>query len=383
MVQLNSSFSEARFARWRAGWGFGKASRDYLKDPSIVRTGIETEGRSTPSGDLYYGSSVFWRGKWEQDRAAGIGIGSRPDYGKAKGDYLASPDSYDPSKHFARRSKRGGGVSTHRDTASVSRYRNSLAAGPGPAAYDTRIEPGDQSPKITIQTRKLDTRLFREEMFKPGPDQYDTRQKPGASMRMITLTGREKAQDDMRQKGPGPGQYNLRDGDFDKYNLEPVGWRPPWVTELEQLQAKQFLRRGSSDTTLTIIIDKSSVTMMLSTIVILLNSVFWALPAVGEDSIWNELQEQLEASDALLLEQERASQLPFWLDIPEEHRTEENFAKLSGWWTKVLGELGIIPQATAPPSGVDTEDLTKVSSTRRKTTFTWSVVVSLLFLNAF
>ncbi|KAF4697793.1 hypothetical protein FOZ60_000137 [Perkinsus olseni] len=221
MVQLNSSFSEARFAKWRAGWGFGKASRDYLNDPSIVRT-----GRFTPSGDLYYGSNAFWRGNLEQDRAAGIGIGDRPDYGKAKGDYIASPDSYDPSKHFTRRSVIYTNMKLKpRFPNPEERYRHSLAAGPGPAAYDTRVEPGHLCPKITIQTRKLDTKLFKEEMFKPGPDQYNTRQHPGASMRMITLTGREKAQDDIRQKGPGPGQYNLRGGDFDKFNLEPVGWK--------------------------------------------------------------------------------------------------------------------------------------------------------------
>ncbi|KAF4743232.1 hypothetical protein FOZ63_006007, partial [Perkinsus olseni] len=113
------------------------------------------------------------------------------------------------------------------------------------------VEPGHLCPKITIQTRKLDTKLFKEEMFKPGPDQYNTRQHPGASMRLITLTGREKAQDDIRQKGPGPGQYNLRDGDFDKFNLEPVGWNPPWVAELNEMKAQQSIRRGSSESVLT------------------------------------------------------------------------------------------------------------------------------------
>lgn len=242
MVQLNSSFSAPTphggppFSNWKLGWGFGKRCRSYMKDPAMP-----VQGRYTPSGDGYYGSSRFWRGKYEIGPASGFGVGDRPDYGALQGDWSIAPNAYGDVSAKLSASKRDV---VYKDMKMKPRFLSveqkyamrPEGSGPGPCAYDVRIKAGDagwargsKNPKWTINCRHLDSKLVVEESRKPGPTDYTTRGKAGENYPIkhgtlydITMGGRLASQDDVRQKGPGPGQYTLA-GDFDKYG----GGMPP------------------------------------------------------------------------------------------------------------------------------------------------------------
>ncbi|KAF4656678.1 hypothetical protein FOZ61_006746 [Perkinsus olseni] len=75
-------------------------------------------------------------------------------------------------------------------------------------------------------------------------------------------------------------------------------------------------------------------------ILMYVTSVGLLISTRAETSVdWDSLQAQLDSSDNDY--ELRAAQFPIWWTIPEEHRTELNFVKLSAWWEKVLGDLGI------------------------------------------
>ncbi len=233
MVQLNSTFTSPSFVKWRKGYGFGKCDRDYMGDPSVVRT-----GRCVPTGDGYFATSAFWKRSYEHDRSTSLGLGDRPDYGKRSGGgyHGASPASYTPNISASKRNIIYHNLAMkHRYESNEEKYRYNSEAGPGPAKYDTRVPAGSSEPKIALKSRQLDTRLFKEALFLPGPDAYTTRNPPGYGLPKIVLTGRAKTYPG--KNTPGPGQYTVQGG-FDKYNLIPAGWStamkaldpPPTVT---------------------------------------------------------------------------------------------------------------------------------------------------------
>ena len=216
MVQLNS-FDNQRFASWKNGYGFGKSSRDYLADPSVVRV-----GRCSPKEERYYASSSTEKGLWEKGPMFSLGVGDRPDYAKLSpaGQYFASPVTYNPKISACRKDL------IYKNLTIKRRFRSfdHIESGPGPARYDTSKPAGINEPSFTINTRHLDSKLFSEAQFLPGPDAYNTRLDPGKTMPMFKLQGR--VSHSTRQRGPGPGQYEMK-GDFDKFNIIPAGWRPP------------------------------------------------------------------------------------------------------------------------------------------------------------
>lgn len=240
MVQMNSTFGASTphggppFSRWRQGWGFGKHCRSYMNDPSTP-----VGGRHSPSEESYYGGCQFWRGKYEIGPAAGFGIGDRPEYGRISGSGVA-PNAYGDVAKKLSKVKRDV---TYKSLLMKPRFPSidekyamrPEGSGPGPATYDVRFKAGDsgwargsRNPKWTINCRHLDTQLVVEQSMRPAPTEYNTRVKPGANSPIqhgtlydITLGQRLAAQDDTRQKGPGPGQYTLR-GDFEKYNVMPI-----------------------------------------------------------------------------------------------------------------------------------------------------------------
>ena len=88
------TFGNRLFTGWRNGYGFGKSSRDYLQDPSVVRV-----GRCSPKEDRYYASSLTHKNTWEKGPMFSLGVGERPDYSKLSpsGQYFASPVAYNPN----------------------------------------------------------------------------------------------------------------------------------------------------------------------------------------------------------------------------------------------------------------------------------------------
>mmetsp|Transcript_7739 Transcript_7739/g.18713 ORF Transcript_7739/g.18713 Transcript_7739/m.18713 type:complete len:235 (+) Transcript_7739:443-1147(+) len=234
MVQLNSTFDEGGppFSSWHSkGNGFGKVCRSYVDDPSIVRP-----CRSSPNGEGYYRASRLFLGKWEKAQHAKIGSEKRNEYG------MDPENRGKPApNHYGDISKKLSAIKTDltiRDLKMKPRFptiedkmlNNPRYSGPGPAKYDIRYNAGDgglargsSNPKWTMPSRYLDNTKINEEEGKPGPGRYNVQGKAGKNYPIkhgtlydITIGTKLDAQDDPRQKGPGPGAYRIR-GMFEQY----------------------------------------------------------------------------------------------------------------------------------------------------------------------
>lgn len=164
--------------------GFGRASRDYLDDPSVERP-----GRSTPTGERFYSTSPFWKTRWEMDPMFSLGFGERPDYSKPAcgGSIGASCASYTPKLDFVKRH------AVYKDLSIKSRCESPIArvddVTPGPGAYRVR-SPLGRSRSASIRARHVDTRLFIESTQRPGPGAYSTRLPCGLNRPAYSMGGR-------------------------------------------------------------------------------------------------------------------------------------------------------------------------------------------------
>lgn len=163
-----------------------------------------------------------------------VGYGERPDYGKLIGGgdkCTASCCSYNPKISAAKKDIIYKNLSL-KSRIVVDPRSQSVSPSPAPGSYNVGVSIGHDAPKITIQNRHLDIKLVKESVFMPGPDSYNTAGITGATLPRIQLAGRLPQQDDIRQAGPGPAQYNVPNT-FDKYNLIPAGWILPFVRGFE------------------------------------------------------------------------------------------------------------------------------------------------------
>eukprot|EP00397_Hematodinium_sp_SG-2012_P047017 GEMP01053315.1.p1 GENE.GEMP01053315.1~~GEMP01053315.1.p1 ORF type:complete len:248 (+),score=35.14 GEMP01053315.1:28-744(+) len=229
---LHASFSSNTphggppFTKWKNGWGFGKRLRSYMSDPMIMMP-----GRMSPTGNAYYDSARFWKGRAEVGQCTSFGIGDRPEYGQEQKNWSVSPDNYGDITKVLSASRRDV---VYKNLTVKSRMKDREAdprLGPGPK-YDLRIPAGESGwmrgskcPKWTINTRHLDTSLFNEESAKPGAANYTTSKKPGTNPltshgTLYDITFRDKTVLHRPNKNPGPGKYSLPRL-CDEYNVTP------------------------------------------------------------------------------------------------------------------------------------------------------------------
>lgn len=272
MVQLNSTFNCATphggppFTKWKNGFGFGKRSGPggYNLDPSIP-----CQGRYTPSGKRYYETNPFWRTRAEVGQAAGFGVGDRPDYGAQNEGWSVAPNNYgDVSRqeNSVRRNAHRPEITVKKRFPSMEeKYRERAephCTTPGPARYDIRIPPGKASlthcaklPRWSMQKRLQDNTLMIKALREPGPDAYAVPLPPGCNSPInhgplydITLKGRGAKSSDTKQKGPGPGQYNLK-GISERYNIMP-DYVPCYMRKLKPAKTADAVTelQGEDDT---------------------------------------------------------------------------------------------------------------------------------------
>jgi hypothetical protein len=221
------------FHGWKNGFGFGKAlgPGQYYLDPSQVKP-----LRFTPEGDRGLASNPFWRTKYELGQAAGLGIGSRPDYGNK--DASIAPDNYgdvSPNLKVARRNVTRAGITIKHSfpTFDEKKKMNPNSGGPGPAKYNTSIPTGQSSwcyptkvsswtmlPRPALTSKELDG------LKKPGPGDHEVRVPVGKNSPIlhgtlydIKIKGRLQAKDIEGLISPGPAKYFVP-GPLDMYGLD-------------------------------------------------------------------------------------------------------------------------------------------------------------------
>jgi hypothetical protein len=212
MVQLNASFP-APFSSYKKHYGFGKASRDYMNDPSVTRT-----GRHSPSEDAFFRHSPFKKKSFEVGQQNSLK--ERCLYVASQNNWEASPASYygnisniKPDVIYKNLTVKG----RPKDPIILTTIPLTL-----PPENDAVLKQKSiTTPSFTLKSRLLDTKLYNE--VSPGPGAYETRFSPGAEMWPIILKGRNDAIK-RHHKSPGAGQYEIK-GDFDRFRQIPAGWK--------------------------------------------------------------------------------------------------------------------------------------------------------------
>jgi hypothetical protein len=181
-------------------------------------------GKFSPDGDRFYASNPFWKTKWELNPSFSQGISERNGCCLNEGSDTKMPVWVPPDlPPFVQTTP---GV-TIKGRSTPRRARSDT---PGPGSYNTSKGIGDSVGKgATIQARSIDSRLFVESTQRPGPGSYSIREECGKYRPAFSVAGR--IQDTNTQTPVGPGDYNIKTI-FDKYNITPVNWTPPFTKRL-------------------------------------------------------------------------------------------------------------------------------------------------------
>jgi len=198
--------------------------------------------RYTPSDDRAFSCNAFWKTKWEVSKAAAFGFGDRPTYGKSEKDGSVAPNNYgDVSRQVGNTKNQvlRANITMHPKFPSMEeRYRDLSwpKSGPGPGKYDTRIPAGQGSwfnpvpnPAFSMQSRPMLDSELRSGMGRPGAGDYETRVNPGKNSPIqhgtlfdIKIRGRYPYLDLPGAISPGPARYNHKDGFDSKGLLEKI-----------------------------------------------------------------------------------------------------------------------------------------------------------------
>ena len=202
--------------------GFSKGSRDYLSDPSVERP-----GRFSPIGERFYASNPFDKTRWECERMFSMGVAERSVFsGDVSGEFETECT---PDVSYTKRSSVYKNVSFK---GRVALPKTSVVT-PGPGHYKTSESLSDtrvNARGVTILCRPVDSKLFMESTSKPGPDAYNIRRACGVERPAFSLGGR-CAELKSSSSPSGPGEYHIKTI-FDKYNISPIGWQPPFTKRL-------------------------------------------------------------------------------------------------------------------------------------------------------
>eukprot|EP00929_Paragymnodinium_shiwhaense_P114399 TRINITY_DN82779_c0_g1_i1.p1 TRINITY_DN82779_c0_g1~~TRINITY_DN82779_c0_g1_i1.p1 ORF type:complete len:333 (+),score=42.60 TRINITY_DN82779_c0_g1_i1:138-1136(+) len=219
------------FQGWKKGFGFGHGEQASAGG-QVLSPAVPCMLRFTPKGERGFSSSPFWRNKYEVGKAAGMGIGDRPDYARmANKSGSVAPDNYGdvaPQLKNARRNASRAGITFHRK---IDPLKAGDPGGPGPARYDTSYKPGQSSwdhgskcPSFSMQSRRVVDQELVYKMGFPGPDTYNARMKTGekppdrhGTLYDVALKGRIPKKE-MGNASPGPAKYWVK-GSLDRYTL--------------------------------------------------------------------------------------------------------------------------------------------------------------------
>ena len=203
--------------------GFGKGVRDYLSDPGVSRT-----GRSSPSGERFYASNPFLKTRWEIDRAVNMGSSPFPNSEIEEALRMLLPVSRPALKEvntYDRKQRKRKSI----PIKSIKKLSTPRCTVPGPGSYGCGRSIGDEgSPKMSIQSRHIDGKLFLESMSKPGPGAHEIREPCGKYRPAFSLGGRTGYVPSATTVAVGPGDYSVK-GCFDKYSWSPVNWVSPFA----------------------------------------------------------------------------------------------------------------------------------------------------------
>lgn len=221
----------APFQGWKKGFGFGHGDQA-AAGGATLSPASPLQLRFTPKGERGFASSPFWRSKYEVGKAAGMGIGDRPDYARmANKSGSVAPDNYGDVSHQlknARRNATRSGITFHRK---IDPLKAGDPGGPGPAKYDTSYKPGQSSwdhgaklPSFSMQSRRIIDQELMYKMGFPGPDTYNVRFKSGhkpcdrhATLYDLEFRGRIPRKE-MGNASPGPARYKVK-GHFDHFTV--------------------------------------------------------------------------------------------------------------------------------------------------------------------
>merc|ERR1719409_462328 len=246
----------APFHGWKKGFGFGHGDQA-VAGQGLLAPSVPLKLKNGPKGERGFSASPFWRSKYEVGKAAGMGIGDRPDYARmANKSGSVAPDNYgDVAVHVknSRKNCTRSGITFHRK---IEALKAGDPGGPGPARYDTSYKPGQSSwdhgaknPSFSFQSRRVVDQELVYKMTMPGPDTYNVRFKSGekpfdrhSSLYDLDFRGK------IPTKGPGfnspgPARYKVK-GEFDKctqglmieHTPLPKEQLPRWYSQPEMLK---------------------------------------------------------------------------------------------------------------------------------------------------
>jgi hypothetical protein len=188
-----------------------------MADPAVARS-----GRSSPQGERFYASNQFEMRKWERDRMFSL-AGDQRDHSCNSKDWSTDSD-YSPDVSYTKRSL------VYKNLSIKGRMSEPYlhAPSPGPGQYKSAASFADAGVRLrgaTINARRVDSRLFMEATCMPGPAAYNIRAGCGSGRPAFSLSGRPM---ELPAVSPtGPGDYHIPTV-FDKYNIAPIGWEPPF-----------------------------------------------------------------------------------------------------------------------------------------------------------